>query len=138
MYHICESPQLGEKAILTSTSGILLLQQHYWQQPGHESDQVSTRNIFPETISALETLVRISATLREGGYELSQHLEDGRCSLFLVELVYQGMLVLLRMGQVWLAEDVQSKKESLAWLLSHMEQRWPIVGKIMSRYFNPS
>ncbi|EWG41163.1 hypothetical protein FVEG_03320 [Fusarium verticillioides 7600] len=118
--------------------GILLLQQHYWQQPGHESDQHSTRNIFPETIFALETLVRIPATLREGGYELSQYLEDGRCSLFLVELVYQGMLVLLRMVQVWLAEDVQSKKESLAWLLSHMGKRWPLVGKIMSRYFNLS
>ncbi|KAF5626830.1 Zn(II)2Cys6 transcription factor [Fusarium tjaetaba] len=107
--------------------GILLLQQHYWQQPGHESEQDSARNIFPETISALETLVRISATLREGGYELSQYLEDGRCSLFLVELVYQGMLVLLRMGKVWLAEDVQSKKESLTWLLSHMGKRWPLV-----------
>ncbi|KAF5984313.1 Zn(II)2Cys6 transcription factor [Fusarium coicis] len=107
--------------------GILLLQQHYWQQPGHESDQDSIPNIFPETISALETLVRISATLREGGYELSQYLEDGRCSLFLVELVYQGMLVLFRMGKVWLAEDVQSKKESLTWLLSHMGKRWPLV-----------
>ncbi|KAF5686919.1 Zn(II)Cys6 transcriptional activator [Fusarium circinatum] len=101
--------------------------QHYWRQPGHESEQDSTPNIFPETISALETLVRISATLREGGYELWQHLEDGRCSLFLVELVYQGMLVLLRMGKVWLAEEVQSKKESLAWLLSHMGKRWPLV-----------
>ncbi|KAF5565536.1 Zn(II)Cys6 transcriptional activator [Fusarium napiforme] len=101
--------------------------QHYWLLPGPESEQDSTPNIFPETISALETLVRISATLREGGYELSQYLEDGRCSLFLVELVYQGMLVLLRMGKVWLAEDVQSKKESLAWLLSHMGKRWPLV-----------
>ncbi|KAF4437173.1 hypothetical protein FACUT_5827 [Fusarium acutatum] len=107
--------------------GILLLQQHYWQRAGHESEQDSVPNIFPETISALETLVRISATLREGGYELWQHLEDGRCSLFLVELVYQGMLVLLRMSKVWLAEDVQSKKESLAWLLSHMGKRWPLV-----------
>ncbi|KAF5694949.1 Zn(II)2Cys6 transcription factor [Fusarium denticulatum] len=101
--------------------------QHYWLQAGHESEQDSTSNIFLETISALETLVRISATLREGGYELWQHLEDGRCSLFLVELVYQGMLVLLRMGKVWLAEDVQTKKESLTWLLSHMGKRWPLV-----------
>ncbi|PNP80343.1 hypothetical protein FNYG_05942 [Fusarium nygamai] len=107
--------------------GILLLQQHYWQQPGHESEQDSTPNIFLETISALETLVRISATLREGGYDLWQHLEDGRCSLFLVELVHQGMLVLLRMGKVWFAEDLQSKKESLTWLLSHMGKRWPLV-----------
>ncbi|KAG5811816.1 hypothetical protein H9Q74_004755 [Fusarium xylarioides] len=81
-----------------------------------------------QTFSALETLVQISTTLREGGYELWQHLEDGRCSLFLVELVYQGMLVLLRMGKVWLAADVQSKKESLTWLLSHMGKRWPLVG----------
>ncbi|KAF5584943.1 Zn(II)Cys6 transcriptional activator [Fusarium subglutinans] len=103
------------------------LEEHYWRQPGHESEQDSTPNIFPETISALETLVRISATLREGGYELWQHLEDGRCSLFLVELVYQGLLVLLRMGKVWLAEEVQSKKLSLAWLLSHMGKRWPLV-----------
>ncbi|KAF5582078.1 Zn(II)2Cys6 transcription factor [Fusarium pseudocircinatum] len=102
--------------------GILLLQQHYWR-----SEPDSTPNVFPETISALETLVRISATLREGGYDLWQHLEDGRCSLFLVELVYQGMLVLLRMGKVWLVEDVQSKKESLTWLLSHMGRRWPLV-----------
>ncbi|KAI1053004.1 hypothetical protein LB506_010091 [Fusarium annulatum] len=75
----------------------------------------------------LETLDRISKTLREGGYDLWQHLEDGRCSLFLVELVYQGMLVLLRMGEVWLAEDVQSKKDSLGWLLSHVGKRWPLV-----------
>ncbi|KAF4497524.1 Zn(II)Cys6 transcriptional activator [Fusarium agapanthi] len=101
--------------------------QHYWRQLGHESEQDSTPKIFPETISALETLVRISATLREGGYELWQHLEDGRCSLFLVELVYQGMLVLLRMGKVWLEEDVQSKKESLTWLLLHMGKRWPLI-----------
>ncbi|KAF5563752.1 Zn(II)2Cys6 transcription factor [Fusarium phyllophilum] len=112
--------------------GILLMQQHYWKQPGHGSEQVSTPNIFPETISALETLVQISTTLREGGYELWQHLEDGRCSLFLVELVYQGMLVLLRMGKFWLAKDVQNKKESLTWLLSHMGKRWPLVGKIMN------
>ncbi|KAG7413770.1 Transcription factor BOA15 [Fusarium oxysporum f. sp. rapae] len=112
---------------LTLTSGILLLQQHYWRRAGHESEQDSTPNIFPETLSALETLNRISTTLREGGYELWQHLEDGRCSLFLVELVYQGMLVLLRMSTVWLAEDVQSKKESLGWLLSHMGKRWPLV-----------
>ncbi|KAF5542006.1 Zn(II)Cys6 transcriptional activator [Fusarium mexicanum] len=104
--------------------------QHYWRQPD-ESEQDSTPNIFPETISALETIIRISATLREGGYELWQHLEDGRCSLFLVELVYQGMLVLLRMGKVWLAEEVQSKKESLTWLLSHMGKRWPLVGTII-------
>ncbi|KAF5975507.1 Zn(II)2Cys6 transcription factor [Fusarium bulbicola] len=100
--------------------------QHYWRQPD-ESEQDSTPDIFPETISALETIVRISATLREGGYELWQHLEDGRCTLFLVELVYQGMLVLLRMGKVWLAEEVQSKKLSLAWLLSRIGKRWPLV-----------
>ena len=113
------------------TSGILLLQQHYWRRAGHEPEHDSTPNIFPETISALETLDRISTTLREGGYDLWQHLEDGRCSLFLVELVYQGMLVLLRMGKVWLAEDLQRKKESLGWLLSHMGKRWPLVGKII-------
>ncbi|EXL70744.1 hypothetical protein FOPG_13431 [Fusarium oxysporum f. sp. conglutinans race 2 54008] len=107
--------------------GILLLQQHYWRRAGHEPEHDSTPNIFPETISALETLDRISTTLREGGYDLWQHLEDGRCSLFLVELVYQGMLVLLRMGKVWLAEDLQRKKESLGWLLSHMGKRWPLV-----------
>ncbi|KAH7224221.1 hypothetical protein BKA60DRAFT_283682 [Fusarium oxysporum] len=107
--------------------GILLLQQHYWRRAGHEPEHDSTPNIFPETISALETLDRISTTLREGGYDLWQHLEDGRCSLFLVELVYQGMLVLLRMDKVWLAEEVQRKKESLGWLLSHMGKRWPLV-----------
>ncbi|KAF5627038.1 Zn(II)Cys6 transcriptional activator [Fusarium sp. NRRL 52700] len=80
-----------------------------------------------EATSRRLAFFRISATLREGGYDLWQHLEDGRCSLFLVELVYQGMLVLLRMGKVWLAEDVQSKKESLDWLLSHMGKRWPLV-----------
>ncbi|EXA44078.1 hypothetical protein FOVG_05583 [Fusarium oxysporum f. sp. pisi HDV247] len=107
--------------------GILLLQQHYWRRAGHEPEHDSTPNIFPETISALETLDRISTTLREGGYDLWQHLEDGRCSLFLVELVYQGMLVLLRMDKVWFAEEVQRKKESLGWLLSHMGKRWPLV-----------
>jgi hypothetical protein len=91
----------------------------------------STPNIFPETISALETLDRISTTLCEGGYDLWQHLEDGRCSLFLAELVYQGMLILLQMDKVWLAEEVQRKKESLGWLLSHMVKRWPLVGKII-------
>ncbi|KAI1013224.1 hypothetical protein LB503_001313 [Fusarium chuoi] len=111
--------------------GILLLQQHYWRRAGHASKHDSTPDIFPETIAALETLDRISKTLCEGGYELWQHLEDGRCSLFLVELVYQGMLVLLRMGEVWLAEDVQRKKESLGWLLSHVGKRWPLVGKII-------
>jgi hypothetical protein len=35
------------------------------------------------------------------------------------------------MGKVWLAEDVQSKKESLTWLLSHMGKRWPLVGKLI-------
>ncbi|EMT62993.1 hypothetical protein FOC4_g10013187 [Fusarium odoratissimum] len=119
--------ELERIGTLTLTSGILLLQQHYWRRAGHELEHDSTPNIFPETISALETLDRISTTLREGGYDLWQHLEDGRCSLFLVELVYQGMLVLLRMGKVWLAEDVQRKKESLGWLLSHMGKRWPLV-----------
>ncbi|QGI94899.1 hypothetical protein CEK26_007968 [Fusarium fujikuroi] len=117
--------------------GILLLQQHYWRQMGHESHHDSTPNVFPETISALETLDRISTTLREGGYDLWQHLEDGRCSLFLVELVYQGMLVLLRMGEIWLAEDVQSKKDSLGWLLSHVGKRWPLVGKITMHILSP-
>ncbi|KAH7255179.1 uncharacterized protein BKA55DRAFT_310708 [Fusarium redolens] len=107
--------------------GILLLQQHYWRRAGHEAEQGSTPDIFPETQSALETLDRISTTLREGGYDLWQHLEDGRCSLFLVELVYQSMLALLQMGNVWLAEEVQSKKESLSWLLSHMGKRWPLL-----------
>ncbi|KAH7481166.1 hypothetical protein FOMA001_g8874 [Fusarium oxysporum f. sp. matthiolae] len=112
---------------LTLTSGILLLQHHYWRRAGHKLEHDSTPNIFPETISALETLDRISTTLCEGGYDLWQHLEDGRCSLFLAELVYQGMLILLQMDKVWLAEEVQRKKESLGWLLSHMVKRWPLV-----------
>ncbi|KAF5713252.1 Zn(II)2Cys6 transcription factor [Fusarium globosum] len=93
----------------------------------NELEVTSRQLAFCKTISALETLDRISTTLREGGYDLWQHLEDGRCSLFLVELVYQGMLVLLRMGEVWLADDVQSKKDSLGWLLSHVGKRWPLV-----------
>ncbi|KAF4335867.1 Zn(II)Cys6 transcriptional activator [Fusarium beomiforme] len=107
--------------------GILLLQQHYWQQMNLEAEHGSTYNIFPETQYALETLVRISTTLCEGGYSLWQYLEDGRCSLFLVELVYQGMLVLLRMGKGRPDIQVQEKKESLSWLLSHMGKRWPLV-----------
>ncbi|RKK71579.1 hypothetical protein BFJ69_g10841 [Fusarium oxysporum] len=124
---LCRTLESLTTGTLTLTSGILLLQQHYWRRAGHEPEHDSTPNIFPETISALETLDRISTTLREGGYDLWQHLEDGRCSLFLVELVYQGMLVLLRMDKVWLAEEVQRKKESLGWLLSHMGKRWPLV-----------
>lgn len=41
------------------------------------------------------------------------------------------MLILLQMDKVWLAEEVQRKKESLGWLLSHMGKRWPLVGKII-------
>ena len=112
---------------LTLDSGILLLQQHQWQQANPENEPGLTYHFFPETLSALETLDRISMTLREGGYEAWQYLEDGHCTLFLVELVYQAILILMKISRGQPAVEVKVKIESLKWLLAHMENRWPLV-----------
>ncbi|KAF4451661.1 hypothetical protein F53441_5340 [Fusarium austroafricanum] len=108
---------------IISYIGILVLQQHHWQH----GNPAMGDHIFPETESALDTLERISTTLRQGGSYSCNSIEGGHCSLFFVELVYRGMLVLITMSQRRPTPEVQSKKESMKWLLSHIQKRWPLV-----------
>ncbi|KAK2594036.1 hypothetical protein QQS21_008255 [Conoideocrella luteorostrata] len=108
--------------------GVLLLQEHHWEEEKLNSTPGTKQNTFTETDSALETLDRISMTLRKAGHDGQQSLQGGNCTLFLVNLVYRALLVLMTIGRGQDATVIQNKKESLTWLLSHTRRRWPIAG----------
>lgn len=115
---------------LTYCSGVLVLQQHYWQVKLKTTLEV-TEEIFPETQSAVDTLDRISTSLRGGGDAL-RALGDARCTVLFVDLVYKALLVLLTIGASQAIIGFENKKESLKWLLSHLSKRWPLAGRSLS------
>lgn len=119
--------------LLTCCSGVLVLQQHYWQQAKFISTPDAKEKIFPETQSAIDTLDRISRSLQHGGHDALQELGDARCTVLFVDLVYQALLVLLTIGVGQPVMEIENKKESLKWLLSHLCDRWALAGKSLSQ-----
>ncbi|KAK2593326.1 hypothetical protein QQS21_008969 [Conoideocrella luteorostrata] len=108
--------------------GVLLLQEHHWEETSLDFTPGAKRNAFTETHSALETLDRISMRMRGAGHGGQRDLESGHCTPFFVDLVYRALSALMVIGRGQDATDMQDKKESLKWLLSHTRKRWPLVG----------
>ncbi|KAL2688924.1 hypothetical protein Neosp_002974 [[Neocosmospora] mangrovei] len=115
---------------IVSYLGIFVLQQHHWQHAklgAAATPGGAKRSIFPETQAAVDTLDRISKTLQQSGSDALQDLRGGRCTVFLVDLVYQALLILMTEGVGRAVTGFEDKKESLKWLLSHLRLRWPLA-----------
>jgi hypothetical protein len=85
--------------------------------------------VFPDTHSALNSIDRISKTLKYGGNNTWRNLESENCTPFFVIAVYQALLVLMKMRQWRPVTEVQDKQESIMWLLLQMRKRWPLACK---------
>lgn len=106
-----------------------MLQQHVWAQADPQSADTLEESAFPETQYALATLDRISDTFRQGTSDDRKRLGGGECTVFLVDLVYRGIMTLMTMGQGRPSTLVRDRIESLKWLLRRTRNRWLLAGK---------
>lgn len=113
----------------------MLLQEHHWDETRFFSTHGAKQTTYTETHSALETLDRVSKTLREAGLEAKEDLESGNCTLFLVNLLYRALLVLTTIGRDQTGTEIQEKKKSLKWLLARTRSRWPVAGGCRASIF---
>ncbi|KZZ92562.1 Transcription factor [Moelleriella libera RCEF 2490] len=120
---------------LVSYIGVMLLQEHHWDETRFFPTHGAKQTTYTETHSALETLDRVSKTLREAGLEAKEDLESGNCTLFLVYLLYRALLVLTTIGRDQIGTEIQEKKESLKWLLARTRSRWPVAGGCRASIF---
>lgn len=108
-------------------SAILLLQDCHWQRVRISSTEDAYKHMFAESERVLENLTRMAFYVRK-------NVEEGLCldeefPVFLMQIVYQGALSTIEMGQGSPNEEIKERVAILKWLLQHLQSRWRVAGK---------
>ena len=108
-------------------SGILLLQDRYWQDVGVSSTKDIFENMFPETQPALDALTRMCVGMRaETDHEL---VFEDELTVFLMQMMYQGASTLITIGQGSPDEDIRDRLSAFKWFLQYLQSRWRVASK---------
>ncbi|KAL6890493.1 hypothetical protein GGI43DRAFT_425599 [Trichoderma evansii] len=113
-----------------SYCSILLLQEYHWRRVRISSTEEAYIHMFPESRRVLEILTQMAASLRKD-------VEEGRTldeevPVFLMQVVYQGALATIEMGQGNLNDQLKERLETLKWLLQYIQPRWRVLGIYLS------
>lgn len=108
-------------------SAILLLQDAHWRRVRINSTEDAYKHMFTESERVLENLARMAFCLRKDK-------EEGTCldeefPVFLMQIVYQGALTTIEMGQGKPNEEIKERIAIYKWLLQHLQSRWRVAGK---------
>ncbi|KAL7952122.1 hypothetical protein V8C42DRAFT_306210 [Trichoderma barbatum] len=113
-----------------SYCAILLLQDYHWRRVGIRSTEDAYTHMFAESERVLDNLTRMAICLRkdvENGSSL-----DEEFPVFLMQIVYQGALTTIEMGQGNPNEEIKEKVAIYKWLLQHLQFRWRVAGIYLS------
>ncbi|KAL6828040.1 hypothetical protein V8C40DRAFT_243366 [Trichoderma camerunense] len=113
-----------------SYCAILLLQEAHWRRVRISSTEDAYKHMFTESERVLENLARMASCLRKD-------TEEGTCldeefPVFLMQIVYQGALTTIEMGQGKPNEEIKERIAIYKWLLQHLQSRWRVAGIYLS------
>ncbi|KAK4081282.1 transcriptional regulator family: Fungal Specific TF [Trichoderma aggressivum f. europaeum] len=113
-----------------SYCAILLLQDAHWRRVRISSTEDAYKHLFAESERALENLTRMAFCLRKDA-------EEGLCldkefPVFLMQIVYQGALSTIEMGQGNPNEEIKERVAIFKWLIQHLQSRWRVASIYLS------
>ncbi|KAL7930697.1 hypothetical protein V8C35DRAFT_311975 [Trichoderma chlorosporum] len=113
-----------------SYCAILLLQDCHWRRVGITSTEDAYKHLFVESERVLKNLTLMAFCLRkeaEEGISL-----DEEFPVFLMQIVYQGALTTVEMGQGRPNEEIKERMAIYKWLLQHLQSRWRVASIYLS------
>lgn len=84
--------------------------------------------MFEESERVLQNLTRMAYCLRKDADE--GHCLDEEFPVFLMQIVYQGALATIEIGQGNPDEELKQRMSIFKWLLQHLQSRWRVAGKL--------